>query len=82
MLPVIQSVVVTVYYQELIVILNGLFSNLVLGFHKVGGLKIFKIKAAEMSWLKILSIGQAPKTLDPTFPIMQLNFVLLLDPVW
>ncbi len=34
----------------------------------------------EICWLLVLSMGQTPKTLDPTFPIMQLDCILSLDP--
>lgn len=41
-------------------------------------LKRSKIKAAEdeIAWLSVPSMCQAPKTLDPTLPIVQLEGVI------
>ncbi len=44
--------------------------------------RMVKIEAAEAetSWLLVRSVAQTPKTLDPTFPIMQLNCIFNLTP--
>lgn len=43
-----------------------------------------KIKAAgaNLSWFLIPYMGQAPKRLNLTFPLMQLNFDQIFCPVW
>lgn len=64
--------------------IKGVLHNLVLYFNKVGGRirdiflkRMVKIDAAEaeMSWLLFSSKRQAPKTLNPTFPIMQMDSI-------
>lgn len=67
--------------------LKGNSRKVELSSHRVGGLdrnrlkRKNKIKAAsEISWLQSLVWAKAPKTLDLTLPIMQLNNVILLDP--
>ncbi len=50
-------------------------SSLILHFHKVGGRVKCMKNQQNTSWLTVPSLSQAPKTLDPTFPIMQLSSV-------
>ncbi len=54
---------------------NGYSSDLILQFHKVGRRTKDKKKSqaaeAGVSWFLVPSVGQAPQTLGPTFPIMQ-----------
>ncbi len=60
-------------------------SDLVLYFHKFPGWIptlgpllhiILSLSEAEISWLSVPGVGQAPRTLDPTLPMMQLSLLL------
>lgn len=50
-------------------------SYLVLHFYKAGGPTKHSQNQTQRPWLLVTSLGQAPKMLGPTFPIMQLNSV-------
>lgn len=52
----------------LILLLNSHFSDL-----------LFKPQSLRYSWLLISSMGKAPKTLYPLFPIMQLHNLCVVD---
>lgn len=75
------------YIHVLGLSLQGDSRELVLHFHELGGLlknrffflNVVKIAATEAKIVWLLApMGFASKTLDPTFPMMQLSFITFL----